>query len=179
MTQQVMEAIWAEHIRHERARHAAPRRSLPTRVRPSCGKTGDHAGASAHLNTGIMMLREIGMTHAQIETPSAERRQLTVMFCDLVAFTPLSQRLDPEELREVVRAHQEACSEVIRHFDGHVAQFLGDGLLVYFGWPQAHEDDAQRAVRAGLRLLDATAALSGGLPQVEPDTRLAVRVGSR
>jgi class 3 adenylate cyclase len=111
--------------------------------------------------------------------PEAERRQLTVMFCHLVAFTPLSQRLDPEELREVVRAHQEACSGVIRHFDGHVAQLLGDGLLVYFGWPQAHEDDAQRAVRAGLRLLDATAALSGRLPQVEPDTRLAVRVGSR
>jgi class 3 adenylate cyclase len=99
------------------------------------------------------------------------------MFCDLVAFTPLSQRLDPEELREIVRAHQEACSEVIRHFDGHVAQLLGDGLLVYFGWPQAHEDDAQRAVRAGLRLLDATAALSGRLPHVGPDTQLAVRVG--
>jgi len=80
----------------------------------------------------------------------AERRQLTVMFCDLVGSTALSAQLDPEELRKVVRAYQDACAEVIARYEGRIAQYLGDGLLVYFGYPLAHEDDAQRAVRAGL-----------------------------
>ena len=84
-----------------------------------------------------------------------ERRQLTVMFCDLVGSTALSAQLDPEELREVVRAYQETCATVIRRYDGHIAQHLGDGLLVYFGYPAAHEDDAQRAVRAGLEIIQA------------------------
>src|SRR5215510_8442998 len=83
-------------------------------------------------------------------TPEAERRQLTVLFCDLVGSTALSAQLDPEELREVVRAYQDTCAKVIARFEGHIAQYLGDGLLVYFGYPLAHEDDAQRAVRAGL-----------------------------
>src|SRR5262245_5374172 len=81
--------------------------------------------------------------------PEAERRQLTVMFCDLVGSTALSERLDPEELREVVRTYHQVGAEAISRFDGQVAQHMGDGLLVYFGYPQAHEDDAQRAVRAG------------------------------
>src|SRR5712691_2320597 len=85
----------------------------------------------------------------------AERRQLTVMFCDLVGSTALSAQLDPEELREVVRAYQETCATVIRRYDGHIAQHLGDGVLVYFGYPAAHEDDAQRAVRAGLEIIQA------------------------
>jgi len=80
----------------------------------------------------------------------AERRQLTVLFCDLVDSTALAGQLDPEELREVVRAYQETCAKVIARFEGHIAQYLGDGLVVYFGYPLAHEDDAQRAVRAGL-----------------------------
>src|SRR5262249_16165433 len=78
--------------------------------------------------------------------PDAERRQLTVMFCDLVDSTALSGQLDPEDLRKVVRAYQTTCTAVIQPFDGSIAQYLGDGLLVYFGYPQAHEDDAQRAV---------------------------------
>ena len=86
-------------------------------------------------------------------TPEAERRQLTVMFCDLVDSTKLSSQLDPEEYREVVRAYQSTCTEVIQRYDGHTAQLLGDGLLVYFGYPQAHEDDARRAVRTGLGIL--------------------------
>ena len=89
------------------------------------------------------------------------------MFCDLVDSTALSSQLDPEDLREVVRAYQTTCAEVIQRFDGHIAQYLGDGLLVYFGYPQAHEDDAQRAVRAGLGILDALAALNARL---EPRT---------
>src|SRR5713101_3396283 len=87
--------------------------------------------------------------------PEAERRQLTVMFCDLVGSTALSTQLDPEELREVVRAYQQMCAQVISRFDGHLAKYLGDGLLVYFGYPVAHEDDAQRAVRAGLGIVGA------------------------
>jgi class 3 adenylate cyclase/predicted ATPase len=85
----------------------------------------------------------------------AERRQLTVMFCDLVGSTALSERLDPEELREVVHAYHQVSAEAIGRFAGQVAQHLGDGLLVYFGYPQAHEDDAQRAVRAGLGIVAA------------------------
>jgi hypothetical protein len=87
--------------------------------------------------------------------PEAERRQLTVLFCDLVGSTQLSGQLDPEDLREVVRAYQRACAEVIERMDGYIAHYLGDGLLVYFGYPQAHEDDAQRAVHTGLGIVRA------------------------
>ena len=106
----------------------------------------------------------------------AERRQLTVLFCDLVGSTALSTQLDPEDLREVVRAYQRTCAEVIQRFDGYIAQYLGDGLLVYFGYPQAHEDDAQRAVRAGLGMLAAMGALNSRL-QHAPGIQLAIRVG--
>src|SRR5215813_4403934 len=92
--------------------------------------------------------------------PDAERRQLTVLFCDLVGSTRLAGQLDPEDWREVVRAYQQTSAEVVQRFDGHVAQWLGDGLLVYFGWPQAHEDDALRAVRTGLGLLAALEPLN-------------------
>ena len=87
--------------------------------------------------------------------PLAERRQLTVMFCDLVGSTALSEQLDPEELREVIHAYQQTSAEVIERYEGHIAQYLGDGLLVYFGYPAAHEDDAVRAVRAGLEIVGA------------------------
>src|SRR5262249_7598687 len=92
--------------------------------------------------------------------PEAERRQLTVLFCDLADSTRLSSQLDPEDLREVVLAYQATCVEVIQRFDGYIAQYLGDGLLVYFSYPQAHEDDAQRAVRTGLGILDAMGTLN-------------------
>jgi class 3 adenylate cyclase len=109
-------------------------------------------------------------------TPEAERRQLTVMFCDLVDATKLSSQLDPEEYRDVVRAYQRVCTEVIQRYDGHTAQLLGDGLLVYFGYPQAHEDDAQRAVRTGLGILDTMGDLNQGLQQTK-GIQLAVRLG--
>src|SRR4029077_15497545 len=108
--------------------------------------------------------------------PEAERRQLTVMFCDLVDSTALSGQLDPEDLREVVRAYQRVCSEIITRFDGHIAQLLGDGLLVYFGYPQAHEDDAQRAVRTGLSMLNAIDDLNMRLQQ-DKGVHLALRLG--
>src|SRR5262245_22505063 len=108
--------------------------------------------------------------------PDAERRQLTVMFCDLVDSTKLSSQLDPEEYRVVVRAYQGACSEIITRFGGHIAQLLGDGLLVYFGYPQAHEDDAQRAVRTGLGIIEAVGTLHTRLEQ-DKGIGLAVRLG--
>lgn len=93
-----------------------------------------------------------------------ERRQLTVMFCDLVDSTALSTRLDPEDLRKVIRRYQDTCTEVIQRFDGYIAQYLGDGLLVYFGYPQAHEDDAARAVRTGLEIIQALQRFSSPSP---------------
>src|SRR4030088_2251248 len=89
----------------------------------------------------------------------AERRQLTVMFCDLAGSTALSARLDPEDMRRVLRAYQDACSGMVARYDGFVARFMGDGILAYFGFPRAHEDDAERAVRAGLEIVAAVAAL--------------------
>ncbi len=109
-------------------------------------------------------------------SPDAERRQLTVLFCDLVDATALASQLDPEDLRAVVRAYQAACAEVIQRFDGHIAQYLGDGLLVYFGYPQAHEDEVQRAVRSGLGMVEAMGTLNTRLEQ-EHGVRLAVRLG--
>jgi class 3 adenylate cyclase len=106
----------------------------------------------------------------------AERRQLTVVFCDVVDSTTLSSQLDPEDYREVIRAYQATCAEVIQRFEGYIAQYLGDGLLVYFGYPQAHEDDAQRAVRTGLGMVEALGTLNTGLEQ-DKGLRLAVRVG--
>jgi class 3 adenylate cyclase/predicted ATPase len=106
----------------------------------------------------------------------AERRHLTLLFCDLVDSTPLAAHLDLEELREVVRAYHTVCAEVIERFDGHIAQYLGDGLLVYFGYPQAHEDDAQRAVRTGLGIVEALGPLQRRVQQ-ERRVSLAVRIG--
>jgi class 3 adenylate cyclase/predicted ATPase len=106
----------------------------------------------------------------------AERRQLTVLFCDLVDSTRLSNQLDPEDDREVVHAYHSACTEVIQRYDGYIAQYLGDGLLVYFGYPLAHEDDAQRAGRAGLGMLAAMGDLNQGLHQAK-GIQLAIRIG--
>jgi class 3 adenylate cyclase/predicted ATPase len=103
---------------------------------------------------------------------TAERRQVTVMFSDLVGSTALSARMDPEDLREVISAYQKSVAETVRRFDGFVAKYMGDGVLVYFGYPQAHEDDAERAVRVGLSLADAVPKLATGAA-----SPLQVRVG--
>jgi class 3 adenylate cyclase len=121
-------------------------------------------------------LRWRGEPTAPLSPPAAERRQLTILFCDLVGSTPLAERLDPEDLREVVRAYRHACAGVIQGVEGHVAQWLGDGLLASFGWPQAHDDDARRAVQAGLGLVEALGPVNARL-QWEQRLRLAVRVG--
>jgi class 3 adenylate cyclase/predicted ATPase len=106
----------------------------------------------------------------------AERRHLTVLCCDLAGAMVLAERPDPEEYREVLQAYHQTCTEVMQRFDGYVAQYLGNGVLVYFGYPVAHEDDAQRAIRAGLALLDALATCPPH-PTLQPGQPLAVRLG--
>src|SRR4029077_10210856 len=106
----------------------------------------------------------------------AERRQVTVLFCDMADSTALSQRLDPEDLRDVVRAYQEVAAREIEARQGHVAQYLGDGILAYYGYPVADEADARRAVQAGLAIVSSIATLNrrlegDGLPPI------AVRIG--
>src|SRR5262245_15374679 len=96
---------------------------------------------------------------------TAERRQVTVMFADLVGSTALSTSMDPEDLREVISAYQKCVAETVRKLGGFVARYLGDGVLVYFGYPRAQEDDAERAVRAGLELITAVAGLKTCAPQ--------------
>ena len=104
----------------------------------------------------------------------AERRQVTVMFSDLVGSTALSARMDPEDLREVISAYQKCVAETVRRFGGFVAKFMGDGVLIYFGYPQAHEDDAERAVRAGLELVAAVSDLKTHAPL---QTRVGIATG--
>ena len=99
------------------------------------------------------LLRAIASLREPSSAP-AERRQLTVLFCDLVGSTALSARLDPEDLREVIGRYQQCVSDTVTRFDGFVAKYMGDGVLAYFGWPKAHENDAERAVRAGLAVID-------------------------
>src|SRR5262245_46406717 len=111
---------------------------------------------------------------AELTSPAkadvAERRQVTVMFSDLVGSTALSARMDPEDLREVISAYQECVAETVGRLGGFIAKFMGDGVLVYFGYPHAHEDDAQRAVRAGMKLVAAVTDL-------KTHARLQTRVG--
>lgn len=135
-------------------------------------------GPRRRLQAAIRALNEGGQTVGGMkdEIPpagppvaaEAERRQLTVLFCDLVGSTVLSSRLDPEDMREVLRAYQEACSGVIARYEGYVAKFMGDGVYAYFGYPAAHEDDAERAVTAGLGIVEAVGTLGRDL---------AVRIG--
>lgn len=110
------------------------------------------------------------------DTADAEKRQLSVMLCDLVGSTEMSQTVDPEDLREINRAYQDACTGAIERFGGYVARYMGDGVLAYFGYPQAHEDDAERAVRAGLAVVDAVTAINTDDVKYE-GLELAVRVG--
>ncbi len=108
--------------------------------------------------------------------PDAERRHLTVMMCDLIGFTEMSERVDPEDLREIIKAYQDTCATAVMRFDGFVARYIGDGVLIYFGYPQAHEDDPERAARAGLDIVDAIKVLNTDLG-AKHDLTLAVRVG--
>ena len=130
--------------------------------------------AIAALNDSVLELENIekGSQHfvSAAKSTDPERRHLTVMFCDLVGSTALSERLDPEDLRGVMRAYQDCCAAVLGRWDGHIAKFMGDGVIAYFGHPSVREDDAERAIRAGLELVAAVARIEVGTP-------LAARVG--
>src|SRR5215475_1874113 len=123
---------------------------------------------SALTTTGVGKDAQSG----ELPVATAERRHLTVMICDLVGSTALSTRLDPEDMRAVIDAYHAACARITRTYDGFLAEFRGDGILAYFGYPRAHEDDAERTVRAGLDIIAAVARLK--THAAEP---LAVRIG--
>jgi class 3 adenylate cyclase len=111
-------------------------------------------------------------TTTPLSSTDAERRQITVLFCDLVGSTALASRLDAEDLRDVIRTYHKCCADIVSKYDGSIAQYLGDGVMVRFGYPKAHEDDADRAVRCGLTMIKAVGAL-----KVSAETKLEVRVG--
>ena len=146
---------------------------LPLLTEGDLDKLGLSVGARRRIALAIESLStsEQQQSAANVAgTATAERRQLTVLFCDLVGSTALSQRLDPEALRALIGGYQKKCSAVIAKYDGYVAQYLGDGVMVYFGWPRAHEDDSERAIRAALEIVDSVTKSSGDEP-------LHVRVG--
>jgi class 3 adenylate cyclase/predicted ATPase len=140
-----------------------------------CSKCGTDNPSGGRFCTGCAAPLG-GTAGAPPAAPEAERRQLTVLFCDLVGSTALSADLDPEELRELVRDYQEACAEAVHRYEGHIAQYLGDGILVYFGYPRAHEDDAVRGVRAARAIVEAIGRLNARLER-ERGRRVAVRLG--
>ena len=127
-------------------------------------------GESAREEPGPSVAPPVSTPATAIRSREAERRQITVMFCDLVDSTALAEKLDPEDLREMMATYQKTAGAVIEHYEGHVAQYLGDGLMVYFGWPVAHEDAAGRAVRAGLDIIKAVKDVAAPAP-------LRVRIG--
>ena len=146
---------------------------LPSLTDADFEKLGLPLGHRKKLLTAIAALQAAPSSTASMRRPShAERRQLTVMFVDLVGSTSLSTRLDPEDMRETLTAYQNAVAGEIARFEGHLAKFMGDGVLAYFGWPRAHEDEAERAVTASLAIVEAVDRLRS------PDGRpLAARVG--
>jgi class 3 adenylate cyclase/predicted ATPase len=149
---------------------------------PSCGVPAEAGekfcgGCGARLQTAAPAMAVSTPTREpEAALPAGERRQLTVLFCDLVGSTPLSQQLDAEEWRDLIAQYQQAAAGAVTRFGGHVAKNLGDGLLIYFGWPTAREDDPERAVRAGLAIVEALVPLNETLAASD-GTRLAVRIG--
>src|SRR6266852_1140412 len=138
-----------------------------------------------HRRTMLAAIGELARTAEPVAQPvagseaprdAAERRQVTVMFSDLVGSTALSARMDPEDLREVISAYQNCVAETVRRFGGFVARYMGDGVLVYFGYPEAHEDDAERAVRAGLDLVTAVTGLATAA-RAPLQTRVGIATG--
>lgn len=158
-------------------------RVLPRLSEDDLKELGLPMGARRNLQAAIERLPEGLMNpnpplqQGSTTIPSgAERRQLTVMFCDLVDSTALTQRLDPEELQEIIRRYQDTCKAAVERYEGYIARYMGDGVLVYFGYPRAHEDDAERAIHAALELVDSISNLNEGL--VKPyQVSLAIRIG--
>ena len=132
---------------------------LPELTDEDLDRLGVLLGHRRKMLRAIADFNQAELIAAPVSPHDAERRHLTVMFCDLVGSTALSARLDPEDMWEVIRAYRAACARVITTYDGVVARFIGDGILAYFGYPRAHEDDAERAVRAGLDVIAAIGKL--------------------
>ena len=158
--------------------------ALPRLTEDDLKDLGLPIGARRKLQAAIETLSEqesqpkpAGQRESTKTTADAERRQLTVMFCDLVGSTELSQQLDPEDLREVNRAYQDACKAAIERYDGYVARYMGDGVLAYFGYPQAHEDDTERAIHAGLGVVASIAGLSNDTQSMELGVRVGIATG--
>ena len=176
----IIQCVKCSHENREEARFCeACGASLVSRC-PKCDavpKPGadfcDACGAS--LTPSIDPVTEHSDTVVDLAGADAERRQLTVLFCDLVGSSSLSEQLDPEDFRDLLAVYQDSCAGVVSHYDGHVARYVGDGLLIYFGYPQAHEDDAPRAVRAALGIVEVVSQLD--LEIVLPVDALAVRIG--
>jgi class 3 adenylate cyclase/predicted ATPase len=147
------------------------------RVDPDAIPFGPPPAASLEAPRGDAAIIEIAEQRSGEPVASdAERRQLTVMFCDLAGSTALSTRLDPEDLQGVIRAYQDAATEAIRSYQGFIAKYMGDGIVAYFGYPQAHGNDAESAVRAALDIVDAMAGLNAEIGEAQ-DVELSVRVG--
>jgi class 3 adenylate cyclase/predicted ATPase len=147
---------------------------------PDCGRINPpHAAFCAHCGAGLTGADDPGPPPREPEAARSEgeRRQLTVLFCDLVGSTALSALLDPEDLRAVIAAYQSCCARVIADYEGYLAKYMGDGVLAFFGYPQAQEGDAERAVRAALQIIEAVAALRPR-PGVQLEARIGVATGT-
>ncbi|MEY9123043.1 adenylate/guanylate cyclase domain-containing protein [Bradyrhizobium yuanmingense] len=149
---------------------------LPELMDEDFDKLGVLLGHRRKMLRAIADLDPAALIASPARPQDAERRHLTVMFCDLVGSTALSARLDPEDMWEVIRAYRAACASVIAAYDGRIARFVGDGILVYFGYPRAHEDDAERAVRAGLDMISAIHQLKTGTDE-RAELRIAIATG--
>ena len=149
---------------------AAPLITTDTAVK-TVTTTAISESAATDITPAIVTQEQAGIT-----SPDAERRQITVVFCDVVDSSSLSEHIDPEDLRDILRAYRDVCDAVVQRFNGHIAQYLGDGVLIYFGFPHAHEDDAHRAAQTGLALIDSITSLNQNLLR-EKQLAIEVRIG--
>lgn len=173
--------VWApgrQDVSALREQQASPQTPPPLRlVEPSSPEFEVRTPALPSSETASSGSRSISPEQA---LPGGERRHLTVMFCDLAGSTELSTRLDPEDLQDVIRGYQDTVTKIIEEFGGFIAKYMGDGVLVYFGYPRAHEDDPERAVRAGLGILEALPALNstvGAAKRIELGVRVGIATG--
>jgi class 3 adenylate cyclase len=167
-----LERLGLSRYRAVFAEHDIDRETLPDLTEEDLEKLGLSLGHRKKLLRAIAELGRPNLSAEETAPRAAERRQLTVLFCDLAGSTELAVRLDPEDLRGIMAAYHRATAAVIERFEGHVAKYLGDGVLAYFGWPLAHEDDAERAVRAGLAVVEGVSSVAA-----LPGTHLQARVG--
>src|SRR5262249_47646358 len=167
ITEKVLPNLTAEDLKELGVAALGHRRTLLDAIAALRGATGNAPSADTATASS---------TSGPHSEDRAERRQVTVMFSDLVGSTALSASMDPEDLREVITAYQKCVAEIVQRFGGFVAKYMGDGVLIYFGYPQAHEDDAERAVHAGLELVAAVGGLKAHAPL---QTRVGIAQGVR